>query len=63
VDTQYGTNIKFKLHDKLRALELLGKHLGMFVERHAGPEGGPIPVEHTFTDEAIKKAFDILYRG
>jgi phage terminase small subunit len=24
---------KFKLHDKLHALELIGKHLGMFVDR------------------------------
>jgi len=29
--------VTFELHDKLKALELLGKHLGMFVER----------VEHT----------------
>jgi phage terminase small subunit len=28
-----------------RALELLGKHLGMFIERHGGPDGGPIQVQ------------------
>ncbi len=67
VDTQYGTTIKFKLHDKKSALEMLGRHLGMFVEKHKhtveGREGGPISVEHSFTDEAIKKAYDLLYRG
>ena len=33
--------------DKLKALELLGKHLGMFkdVVEHSGPGGGPIPVD------------------
>lgn len=36
--------VKFKLHDKLSALEKLGKHLGMFKERieHSGPGGMPI---------------------
>jgi phage terminase small subunit len=67
VDTQYGTNIKFKLHDKLRALELLGKHLGMFLEtvinRHTGESGGPVEISHEFSDSKIKAAFDILYNG
>lgn len=31
--TESGRNIKFKLFDKIRALELLAKHLGMLVER------------------------------
>ncbi len=32
--------------DRIKALELLGKHLGMFVERreHSGPKGKPIEV-------------------
>ena len=36
--TQHGGTIRFKLHDKLGALEKLGKHLGLFVERveHSG---------------------------
>jgi len=44
VDTKNGTNIKFKLHDKKGALELLGRHLGMFVDRHelTGKDGGPV---------------------
>jgi len=31
--TKDGGSLKFKLHDKRGALELLGKHLGMFIER------------------------------
>lgn len=38
---------KVKTNDRMRALELLGKHLGMFVDRKelSGPGGGPIPLE------------------
>lgn len=45
--TQYGGSKRLKLHDKLRALELLGKHLGMFVDRveHTGAGGGPINLQ------------------
>ena len=47
--TQYGNSIKFKLHDKKGALELLGKHLKLFTDKHehTGPEGGP-PIKFTF---------------
>lgn len=40
------TGVKIKLHDKLAALEKIGKHLGMFKERveHSGPGGGPLEV-------------------
>lgn len=34
-DTKYGRTMRVKLHDKLRALELLGKHLDLF-----GGDGG-----------------------
>lgn len=30
---------------RVRAVELIGKHRGMFVERHAGADGGPILTE------------------
>jgi hypothetical protein len=32
--------IKFKLADKLRALELIGKHYALFTERHVHELGG-----------------------
>ena len=31
--TETGGSIKAKMYDKQRALELLGRHLGMFVEK------------------------------
>jgi phage terminase small subunit len=36
-----------KLHDKLKPLELLGKHLGMFIESRelTGKDGGPVEVQ------------------
>ncbi|AUQ74767.1 terminase small subunit [Phaeobacter piscinae] len=40
---------KIRAWDKMAALEKLGKHLGMFVDRskveHSGPNGGPIQTE------------------
>lgn len=33
---QFGNNVGIKLHDKLGALEKLGKHLGMFNDSGAG---------------------------
>jgi len=32
-DTAFGTNKKFKLHCKEKALEMLGRHLGMFNDK------------------------------
>lgn len=45
--TEFGTNITFKLHDKVGALEKLGKTLRMFVDRQevSGPEGAAIQVD------------------
>ena len=49
-----------RVPDKLAALEKLGRHLGMFVERieHAGPGGGPITI--TEADEAKERLFEKL---
>jgi phage terminase small subunit len=39
--------VNFRMHDKLKALDLLGKHLGMFKERveHSGSIGGTLTIE------------------
>jgi len=43
-DVRLVKKVKLKLIDKIRALELIGKHLAMWVERHehTGKDGGPI---------------------
>lgn len=42
--TRAGGSIKAKVHDKLKALEMLGRHLGMFKDRTelTGPDGEPL---------------------
>lgn len=42
--TEHGGSLKLKTNDKLKALELLGRHLGMFKEKVelTGRNGGPI---------------------
>jgi phage terminase small subunit len=55
-----------KLHDKIKALELLGKHLGMFIDRHevTGKNGGLVEVYSRVRDlpdaelERLAKAAD-----
>lgn len=49
--TEFGQNMKVKLYDKIRALELLGKHLKMFSEKVevSGPDGKPIEIQ-SFVD-------------
>ncbi len=42
-----GGSIKFKLHDKRAALELIGKHFGMFTDRRADEYGGEPAEEMT----------------
>lgn len=43
---QSGQTRKVKFWDKVKALELLGKHLKLWTEKleHAGPDGGPLQV-------------------
>jgi len=43
-DAREVKRVRFKLADKRAALVDLGRHLGMFVDRHehSGPAGGPI---------------------
>lgn len=46
---QFGNNVGIKLHDKLGALEKLGKHLGMFNDN--SDAGGQPPVKAYPADE------------
>lgn len=45
-DIAFSRDTRIATKDKLKALELLGKHLGMFREKHeiSGPDGGVIEV-------------------
>lgn len=40
-----GGSIRLKVHDKKGALDSVAKHLGMFVDRIGGPDGGPVQVQ------------------
>lgn len=57
-----GGTIRVKLHDKLGALEKIGKHLGMFVDKHevTGKDGGPIQHD-VVTREAIEREISELF--
>lgn len=54
--------VKFKLADKKGALVDIGKHLGMFVDKHehSGPNGGPIQTEATSAREILASKLDGL---
>ena len=54
---------KFKLHDKLNALEKIGKHLGMFIDKHehSGPGGHPLEILQ-LTPEERQVRIDELIR-
>lgn len=45
-DGEPSGEFKFDASGANRALELIGKHLGMFTDRveHSGPGGGPLPI-------------------
>jgi phage terminase small subunit len=47
--------LKFKLYDKQKALEMVAKHLNMFTENvvHTGPGGGAIQTKHTIDLESL----------
>jgi len=61
---------KFKLYDKKGALDMIGKHLGMFTERieHTGLNGGPIEVSNRMdlsrlSSEELQLMLDIMEKG
>lgn len=43
--SKYGTSVSFKLHDKVAALEKLGKHLGIFTERSEVTHKGSVTLD------------------
>lgn len=47
--TEKGGTIRVRLADKQRSLELMGRHLGMFIDKHehSGPDGEPIQYDVT----------------
>lgn len=54
--TKDGIQLKFKLHSKERPLELLGKHLGMFIDKFdIGENLKQLLVERIFTDKRPKE--------
>ena len=54
--TKDGIQLKFKLHGKEKPLELLGKHLGMFMEKFdIADDLKKLLVEVIFTDERPKE--------
>jgi len=56
-----GGSLRFKLHDKLAALDKLGRHLKLFTDKHelTGPDGGPVFPELA---ELLKLSHDELLR-
>lgn len=56
--TAAGGSLKLKTHDKVKALELLGKHLGMFKDKVeiTGKNGGPVESQTVVVDEAAIQA-------
>lgn len=59
--TLAGGTVKIKTHDKVRALELVGKHLGMFANKLevTGNDGGPIELLDTDRVHRLHAIFEI----
>ena len=58
-------SVKVKVWDKNSALEKLGKHFKIFVERKevTGPDGGPIETTHTIHPAVEEKLKEMATRG
>ena len=69
--TEHGGSLKLKTNDKLKALELLGRHLGMFKEKVevTGKDGGPIqsqdapPDLSSLSDEELEQLARIVAKA
>lgn len=64
-DARDVRRVKFKLADKLSALEKIGKHLGLFKDRVelSGPNGGPVQIDDVSADEAKRKLAALIATG
>jgi len=60
--TKDGGTVRFKLHDKVSALDALGKHLGMFPRevKHSGSIEHILPQPSGMTIEELREARDAL---
>ncbi len=61
VQLKDGT-LKFKLHDKVKALENIARHLGMYVDKTeiTGKDGGPIETKNLTDAELNTRIQDLL---
>lgn len=61
-DARAVKRVKFKLLDKLSGLDKLGKHLGMFTDKHehTGKDGAPLIPEVTDKRDLARAIFAIL---
>lgn len=60
-----GEEVDLRLSDPKPALELLGKHVGMWPSKHehSGPGGGPIPIRDHTPRELARRICFVLNRG
>ena len=54
--------IRIEAYDKQRALELVGKHLGLFIDRHevSGPDGGAIAFADVSPRDTLTRRLDSI---
>lgn len=59
-----NTKVKFKLHDKLSALEKLAKHIGFFKEDNEQLKGTPVELDLSkYTDAELKTLISLQSKG
>ncbi len=60
-----ANGIKIVLYDKQKALELLGRYLGMWVDKteHSGPGGSPIPISPVDPKLIISEAVKLIEKA
>jgi phage terminase small subunit len=61
---QGANGIEIKLHDKVKALELIGDHLGMFTKKleMTGKDGGPIEVSALTPEERKTRIAELMVK-